>query len=424
MRIGIDARFLTHPQVGGFKTYTENLVNALGQVDSANHYVIYVDRPLPPEGLPQPENFTYVVVDGTLPIVGMPVREQIRLKQRMANDHLDLIHFLCNTAPVGVPGKFVVTLHDTIQVKSAQPFKLVQGLAGYKHWAMTAYSKWAILKTVQAAQRIITVSNYEKTQIAEQLDIAPERVCVTHLAPNPVFALARPEVSAVWRKELPQKFGVQKKFVLGVGYEPRKNIPLLIEMFSQLAPALPDLDLVIVAAESTWRLVFAEMAAQRGLSERINILKAVTPNELAMLLNLAEVFVYPSERESFGLPPLEALACGAPTIAMNMTSLPEILEDGAILIDGKDVQTWANGIRQVVVDDSLRQDLARRGLQQAAKLTWQRCARDTIEVYRTVAAESRGESLLSHKMDSACGTATRNENGAGSGFTHRTHHTH
>lgn len=389
MKIGIDARFLTHPQVGGFKTYTVNLLNALGQVDSINQYVIYVDRN-PPEGtLPHQENFTYVVVEGTLPVVGMPIREQIRLKQRISEDQPDIVHFLCNTAPVGIHDKFVVTLHDTIQVTSLRTFNPVISLASYKRWAMMAYSKWVILKTVQAAQRVITVSNYEKTQITELLDVAPEKVSVTHLAPNPVFDLINPDVRFALGEELQQKFGLHKKFVLGVGYEPRKNIPLLIDVFSRIAPTQPDLDLVIVVAETGRRLELEGLVAQRSLSKRVHLLKALPPKELAKLYNLTEVFVYPSERESFGLPPLEALACGAPTIAMNMTSLPEILGNGAILVDGKDVQTWANTLEQVLTNDGLRKNLISQGLKQAAKLTWQQCARDTVQVYRAVAEENK-----------------------------------
>lgn len=385
MKIGIDARFLTHPQLGGFKTYTVNLINALSKVDSDNHYVIYIDRP-PTEGtdLPQPGNFDYRVVPAKLPLVGMPLREQILLGRHIARDRPDVVHFLCNTAPVRMPEKSILSLLDVIQVKTPQNFPTTRNMENYRRWAITAYSKWTILNTVQSAKRIITLSHFEKGEIVEHLDIAPERIHVTYFGVNPRFSQASSQVRETWRSGVLQNHGVTRRFIMGVGYEPRKNIPLLIEAFSQLAPIHPDLDLVIVAAERERRLFFQQLAAELDISSRVIVLAAVQPSDLAILYNLAEAFVFPSERESFGAPPLEALACGTPTIAMNMTSLPEILGDGALLLDGKDPQIWANAIEQLLTDDVLRKDLVSRGLQQAAKMTWQRCAEETLQIYQDV----------------------------------------
>lgn len=389
MRIGIDARFLTHPQQGGFKTYTVNLIKALSQINNNNHYVLYLDRKPTESLLPQSDNFSYRTVSATLPVIGMALREQILLRGHFNQDKLDLAHFLCNTAPVRMPKNFILSLLDVIQVTSPQNFPTAKGLGNYRRWAITAYSKWSILNTVQAAKRVITLSHYEKDQIVKHLNIAPERICVTYFGVNPIFNQANSEDREMWRAELRQKKGVNRRFIMGVGYEPRKNIPLLIEAFSQLAPGHPDLDLIIVAAEKERRLFFQQLAAKLGLNSRIIIFPTFQPSDLAILYNLAEVFVFPSERESFGAPPLEALACGVPTIAMNMTSLPEVLADGAILVDGKDPQTWAKAIEQVLVNEGLRKDLISRGRKQAATLTWQRCAQETLDVYCAVEEESR-----------------------------------
>jgi glycosyltransferase involved in cell wall biosynthesis len=388
MKIGIDARFLTHPQRGGFKTYTENLINALGLVDSTNTYVLYVDRPPAKAILPKKDNFTCQVVDARLPVIGMPIREQITLRRRIAQDNLDIAHFLCNTAPVGIPVRFVVTLHDTIQLTNNQTFKYATGLSTYKRRAISAYSRLTIRKTAQSASKIITVSSYEKTQIREHLGITPERICVTHLAPNALFTPASQGLKKKWRSKIDQEFGIQRRFILAVGYEPRKNIPLLLEAFSRFAQDYPHISLVIVAAEEQSRSFFQKLAREWNIDERVIILGAVSPNDLVVLYNLADVFVFPSERESFGLPPLEALACGTPVVAMKKTSIPEILQDSALLIEGKDVQTWADAIVQVITDDNLRSSLANKGIRRVARFSWERCAKETLQVYHAVLEEN------------------------------------
>jgi hypothetical protein len=189
MRIGIDARFLTHPQRGGFKTYTINLINALALVDHENEYIFYVDRELEDISILRNQNGNHKikVVENKLPGVGMPFREQVFLRRHINKDSLDIVHFLCNTATTNLPGTFVLTLHDTIQLTSEPKIDLKKGYGTNKREAIMAYSKWAIERTARAAKKIITVSSYEKEQIAAQLDIHPDRIGVTHLAPNSSF---------------------------------------------------------------------------------------------------------------------------------------------------------------------------------------------------------------------------------------------
>jgi len=385
MRIGIDARFLTHPQQGGFKTYTTNLIEALSKLNDGDQYVIYLDRlPANQETLPQSDSFTYKVVPLRLPGLGMAYREQVDLKKQIRQDKLDLVHFLCNSAPINITQNYVVTLHDIIQITNSE-FVLRRNLAEQKQWALRAYSKWAIKKTVPMAKRVLTVSHYEKEKIRRGLNIPPEQISVTHLAHGNIFHPAGPDTIELFRKQVQDKFGLKGKFILGLGYEPRKNIPLLIRSFSTVAAKCPDINLVIVAAHEERRKYFQKLGSELGLEERIVILGKVLPEDLVQLYNLAELFVFPSERESFGLPPLEALACGTPTIAMNMASLPEILGEGALLLDGRDEELWGDTMLQVLSNYDLRKQLINRGLKQASLKNWEACAHETIKVYHSVA---------------------------------------
>ena len=391
MRIGIDARFLSHPQRGGFKTYTENLILALSEVDDTNHYFVYLDRPLVDDDVPRNENWHYKVVDGSFPMWGMALREQIFLKKQIVQDQLDIVHFLCNTAPAILKERYVLTLHDTIQVATRNQFQLLRSPSAHKQWAMRAYSQWAINKSIQSADRVVTVSNYEQKLISNQFNIPSKRIVPIHLAPNPIYKPATDSEKSVWRSDLSEKFGIHKKFILGIGYERRKNVELLIEAFSKLSSEQSDFDLVVVCAGENKRSYFWRLAQEFNLTKKTHILGSLPPESLMVLYNLAEAFIYPSERESFGLPPLEAISCGTPTVAMNKTSLPEVLGKAALFVDGKDIQTWANSIKRVLSDTSLRIQLIDNGLKQASTFNWQRCALETIQVYKDVLEDFRNK---------------------------------
>jgi len=382
MRIGIDARFLTHPQVGGFKSYTTNLVQALGQVDSTDEYFLYLDRQVPLNDLPKYENFHYKIIASNIPGLGQPFREQIGLRQQMAWDRLDIVHFLCNTAPVHYSRNFVLTLHDTFQLNAVNTFPLWKSLLSHKKWAMTAYSRWAIVKSVYRATRIITVSHYERGLITNELSLSPDKVAVTHLAPNPVYMKADAETRREWRDEFQKRFQMKGNVILGIGYELRKNIDLLIRSFSLVAADDENSHLILVCAEKHQREIFCQLVCQLGLEKRVSVLGEQSLCELNMLYNIADLFVFPSKREGFGLPPLEASACGTPTIAMNTTSIPEIMQDSALLIHSEEPQIWANAIKQLLADESAREEMAQRGLRRASQFSWLRCAQETIDVYQ------------------------------------------
>lgn len=383
MRIGIDARFLTHPQSGGFKTYSQNLVEAFGRVGRDHRYVLYVDRrrPYDPLGTMRVPNWAETVVVPTrMPVVGMALREQIGLPIRSAHDHLNVLHALCNTAPLVAPAPVVLTLHDTIQIVEPQRFQHARGRARLKQQAIASYSRAVIRRTVRTARRVITVSQYEKGRIVADLGADPDRVRVVHLAPGAAFWRASDPTRAAWRNE--EGLRLPERFVLGVGYEPRKNIPLLIDAFAaDCAPRDSTLGLVIVAAEPTSAEAFACLAANRGISHRTVVLGGQSAEEMARLYNLAEVFAFPSVRESFGLPPLEALACGTPVVAACASSLPEVMGDAAVLVEPCSRNALGQAMVAVLIDSGRRREMEARGLARARKFSWERTATETLAVY-------------------------------------------
>jgi glycosyltransferase involved in cell wall biosynthesis len=391
MRVGIDARFLTHPQPGGFKTYTVNLIRALAEVNSGIEYVVYLDRP--PTDLndvPRGNHVRYRVVRGSFPSLGMPYREQVLLPWRLREDRLDLVHFLCNTLPLRVQQRHVLTLHDTIQLTASVPFVWRASLAANKRWAITAYSRCAIRRAAPTASRIVTVSRFEREQISACLALPLDRIAVTRPAPDPGFTCAVPDQKAQWRRELADRFGFAGRFVLAVGYEPRKNIPLLIRAFGHAACQNSQLTLVVVAAaEDHQRASLEALAQEAGLAKRIVILGRVPFGDLVRFYNATDAFVFPSEREGFGLPVLEAMMCGAPTISLKAAAVPEVVGDGGLLLDTVDPGVWAEAITRVTSNPALQADLVRRGLNRAATFTWRRCAEETEAVYRSAYEDRR-----------------------------------
>jgi glycosyltransferase involved in cell wall biosynthesis len=384
MRIALDARFLTHPQRGGFKTYTENLVRALGTVDRDNDYIVYVDRSHPDRtSLPNCENMKYVVVDGTLPAVGMPFREQIALRRQISRDKPDLVHFLCNTATIGLRCPHVLTLHDTIQVSSGGPIPLRHGYRATHRWAQTAYSRKVINRVVRTASHLITVSQHERLEINRLLAVPLNTISVTYGAPDPVYDQPR---ACDHDAAVLERLRVRPPYLMGLGYETRKNIPILIEAFAELSRQFPALNVVIVSANSEQAAAFKTLATRFDLTSRTHVLGPTPSADLRPLYSGAAAFVFPSDREAFGLPVIEAMASGTPTVAMHASCLPEIVGDAGILINGRDPRDWASGIRRLLEDDNLRIELHRRGLARAKEFSWLRCAAETVAVYRQAGA--------------------------------------
>ncbi len=387
MKIGLDARFLTHPQHGGFKTYTECLVREILSVDSMNEYVVYTDRPDVHGDLADGKRVKYRVVQSHVPLVRTALREQIGMRRAVAEDGVDLVHNLCNTAPVWARTPFVVTIHDVIQVTAPKNSRRPAARSGWRQAGIEAYSRWSIRNAARRALRVITVSNFEKEQIVRELALPPSRVCVTHLGPRAAFHPPDAELKRRWRAEASAEHSLPHRFILGVGCEPRKNIPLLMDAFAMAAAARADVDLVIVAAAPGAQSDFIRRAKDLKIEPRVKILSDVPRDLMPRLYCLAEMLVYPSEREGFGLPPLEAMACGTPTISMGLSSIPEVVGDGGLLLDSHEPETWSAAILRLLSDSTLRESLIERGFRRAAAFSWRRCALETIAVYEAVAEE-------------------------------------
>jgi glycosyltransferase involved in cell wall biosynthesis len=233
---------------------------------------------------------------------------------------------------------------------------------------------------------IITAAESVRREISEYLHVKADRVRVTPFAPRSGFQA----MTAVQANQTKQRLGIEDEFVLFVGtVEPRKNLLTLMRAFDQiLRQTARRPQLVAVGAEGWLMDDLFTFIKQSSIGDRLLFTGYLDDDDLRALYSSCTVFVYPSIYEGFGLPPLEAMACGAPVIASNIATFRETLGSAAQLVEPNDVQALARSIVEILGDEDRRRALSRRGLEQAAKFSWERTAQLTLEVYREVLGES------------------------------------
>ena len=291
----------------------------------------------------------------------------------------DLLHVTYNAPPLS-PCPTVVTIHDI-------------SFEHYPHFFSPRDR--LILKTLvplsaRRAAHILTVSQHAKREIIDRYNLPPDKITVTYEAAGEQFC---PIDDPAALQAVRSKYGIgDGPFVLALGnLQPRKNIARLVEAFAaavrnDISPGkvIPKL---VIAGKAQWRESEVFQAVQQaGLDGRVLFPGYVEDGDLPALYSAAAVFVYPSLYEGFGLPPLEAMACGAPVISTNAASLPEVVGDAALVVEPTDVAALAQALRDVLSQPGLQADLRQRGFARAAQFSWERCAAETLAAYAAVLA--------------------------------------
>lgn len=393
MRIAIDARHVSNRQKGGYKTYTRQLLSRLGEHDTENEYFLYFDRPFEAKDLFPFENYEFRMVPGGNPLRSL-WRELRALPEACKRDGVDLLHCPANTGPLQGGTPLVVTVHDAIQfLPDRRDWERHGGHQSLKQRLLTFYERWNIPKVAQAAERIITSTDRSRKDLADYLDIDPEKVAVIPIAIDPRFQRREQDKELI--AALRRSHGIAEDFALCLGsVDPRKNIQLCFRAFAEPAPA--NLQLVIISSHPAATEALKRMAQEAGVTN-FRIVERVSDQELIAFYNMASIFLFPSLYEGFGLPPLEAMACGAPVIAANASCLPEVLGDAPRYVDGHDPEDLRRAIEEILDDPVVWEVMREKGSRQVRKYTAERQIRETLEVYRqvtgqTVAVEDHSES--------------------------------
>ena len=386
MHIGIDAQLLSGEEsyrAAGVSNYSRRLLTELGRLADEravnHHFTAFINAAR--FDCPGVE-----LVTSGLPLHRPPVRilwEQTLLRRELKRRRIDLIHGLVNVLPLGGPARGVVTVHDLSFVR------MPEKLPAAKRLYLQRFSR----ASVNRAAQVIAVSQQTADDLIRYFDAPAEKITVIHNGVGSEFTPGDPATSAEFRraKDLPERF------LLYVGtLEPRKNLPLLLRAYArwgETSRAADNVALVLVGAKGWFYDEIFQLVRELGLEERVRFPGYAPDAELPAWYRAATAFVYPSLMEGFGLPVLEAMACGTPVLCSAAPSLLEVAGDAALTLplDGGNeneradesatVAALADGLERLLNDAGLRRELQDRGLSRAARFSWRKTALKTVQVY-------------------------------------------
>jgi len=372
MKIGIDARTLYKPS-GGVGTYLKNLLAELGSLDQENQYVLFFDA-APPGDL-DPVNFTRRTLH--LPFgQNLTTWNTFRLLPELWLRPVDLFHFPFYTMPLVKPGKSVVTIHDLT-------YKLHPEWFNWKAWLTFRPFSY---RAAKAADRILTVSYTSREDILRSYRLPEQKVVVTYHGVSEHFHKICDRGPL---DEVQDSYGLRHPLLLYVGsITLRKNLVRLLWAFHQLVTEKRvDAHLLLVGRTLAPYPDLPSLVKELGLEARVSFISEYISQEtLCRLYNLADLFIYPSLYEGFGLPVLEAMACGTPVVTSRVSSLPEVAGEAAILVDPYNPQEITEALWVGLTDGRLRGELMQRGLERVKKFSWRKTAQETLQVYQSVLA--------------------------------------
>lgn len=354
MKIAIDNQ-TTLGQKSGFGFYVKNLVESLAKVGPKNEYLLI--SPQTEKDFSTPKRWLW---------------DQFGFPRQAKRGKVDILHQPCFSAPMFYRGKVVVTCNDLISIFFPENLPLASRLF---------YSKWEPF-SYRRANHIIAISEHTKKDIIALLKIPEKKITVIHLAASKKF---KPIKSKKKLAEIQKKYKTSGDYLLHVStIEPRKNLPFLVRAYALAVREGIDTKLVITGKKGWYYDSLFKLVEDLQLQDKVIFTGYVEDQDMPALYSGAKAFVFPSLYEGFGLPPLEAMACGTPVISSSTSSMPEVIGNAGILISPKDERLWAKNIIKVLKDRGLALTMSGWGLRQAKKFSWEATAKKTIEVYQKV----------------------------------------
>ncbi|MDR3709094.1 MAG: glycosyltransferase family 1 protein [Capsulimonadaceae bacterium] len=366
MKIGLNVIYCTPGNVGGTQTYAEHLMAGMAEIDADNQYVVYTNREGAKLDIPKAANFETAICP--IDAKNLPRRyffEQFVLPSRLKRDEIDVCFSLGYVCPLSLPCANVVNIHDLnfIALKEAM-----------SAWKRLIFG-WFVTQSAIRSDHVITVSEFSQSGLREKIGIEASKTTVTLLGPRTHVA------TSISKDELTQAYGLRAPYLIVFSSQSeRKNIPRLLEAFASIRNEFPH-DLVLVGhVPENGKL--DRCIKDLRLADRVIVTGYVPDEHVMPLIAHADLFVFPSYYEGFGLPALDAQQAGTAVAAANAASLPEVAGDGAVYFDPFSTEDMTTVLRRCLSEPELRESLVAKGRNNLARFSWKTTALQTLEVMK------------------------------------------
>lgn len=378
MKIGIEAQRIFRRHKHGMDIVALELLRNLQQHDHENQYVIFA-RPDEDSGmLKASSNLAIVEIPGG----PYPYWEQVLLPRAVREHKIDVLHCTSNTAPLTVHVPVVLTLHDIIYLEK---LNLTRG-SWYQIFG-NLYRRWNVPAVVPRVSKIITVSDFEHRRIQQYFNLGDGKLETVY---NGVGKHFRPITDEQVLSSVRRKYALPSRYVFFLGNtDPKKNVIGVLKALAILEETGKlDFALVMPDIDRSFITKLADEVGRPDILTHIHFTGYIPNEELPAIYGMASVFLYPSLRESFGIPILEAMACGTPVITSATSSMPEVAADAALLVNPSEPREIAEGILRLMTDPALRNEFILKGKSRAEFFSWEKNAQQTLAIYREVVSRS------------------------------------
>lgn len=379
MKIGIEGQRLFRKKKHGMDMVALELIRNLQVIDHENEYVLFIKPDEDDSVIKETPNFKIERLEGGF----YPIWEQVALPRAAKKAGCQLLHCTSNTAPIYTTIPLVVTLHDIIYMESGY-FKIMRGSGtAYQNFG-NAYRRMVVPKVIKSGKKIITVSHFEKNRIAEFFGMRGDpRLTAVY---NGVSEHFKPVTDPIELKRVKDKYHLPDKYFFFLGNtDPKKNTFGTLKAFSDfIRKTGSDIQLLMLDYDKEELDKLLVEIGDPELRNKIVLTGYVVNTDLPAIYGQCQIFLYPSLRESFGIPMLEAMSCGVPVITSNTSSMPEVAGDAAVIIDPFKPARITEAMVNLMNDQGLRTSLVAKGLERAKVFTWREMAEKVKLIYEEV----------------------------------------